>query len=77
MCIYLIKSNMDNMKRYRKFELFAGKILADRGFTNIDVTRGVADWGADVFCEKDGKKYVGQVKIYGSSKTKISRKDVM
>ena len=44
---------------------------------NIDVTRGVADWGADVFCEKDGVKYVGQVKMYGTSKTKISRKDVM
>ena len=24
------------------------------GYVNIDVTRGVADWGADVFCEKDG-----------------------
>ena len=77
MCMHLIKSNMDNMKRYRKFELFAGKILADRGFTNIDVTRAVADWGADVFCEKEGKKFAGQVKMYGTSKTKISRKDVM
>ena len=28
------------------------------GYVNIDVTRGVADWGADVFCEKDGVKYV-------------------
>lgn len=77
MCIHLTKSNIDNMKRHRQFELFAGKILGDQGFTNIDVTRGVADWGADLFCEKEGKKYVGQVKMYGTSKTKISRKDVM
>ena len=77
MCIHLKESKRDNMKRHRQFELFAGEILKDRSFTNIDITRGVADWGADVFCEKDGKKYVGQVKMYGTSKTKISRKDVM
>lgn len=65
------------MKRHRNFELYSAKILAEMGYTNIDVTRGVADWGADVFCEKDGMKYVGQVKMYGTSKTKISRKDVM
>jgi len=65
------------MKRHRSFELSSAKVLEDMGFVNIDVTRGVADWGADVFCEKDGKKYVGQVKMYGTSKTKISRKDVM
>ena len=65
------------MKRYRQYELNAIPVLEGKGFTNIDVTRSVADWGADVFCEKDGKKYVGQVKMYGTSKTKISRKDVM
>ena len=42
------------MKRHRQFELFAGEILRDRGFTNIDITRAVADWGVDVFCEKNG-----------------------
>lgn len=65
------------MKRHRQFELFAGVILGDLGFIKIDVTKAVADWGADIFCEKDGKKYVGQVKMYGTSKTKVSRKDVM
>ena len=65
------------MKRHRSFELCSAKILEGMGYVNIDVTRGVADWGADVFCEKDGVKYVGQVKMYGTSKTKISRKDVM
>jgi hypothetical protein len=65
------------MKRHRSFELGSAKVLEGMGYVNIDVTRGVADWGADVFCEKDGIKYVGQVKMYGTSKTKISRKDVM
>lgn len=68
---------MSRMKRHRSFELSSKKVLEGMGYVNIDVTRGVADWGADVFCEKNGKKYVGQVKMYGTSKTKISRKDVM
>ena len=66
-----------DMKRHRSFELNSSKVLIEMGYVNIDVTRGVADWGADVFCEKDGIKYVGQIKMYGTSKTKISRKDVM
>ena len=77
MCIHFTKSKENNMKRHRQFELFAGEFLSKKGFANVDVTRGVADWGADVFCEKNGNRYVGQVKMYGTSKTKISRKDVM
>lgn len=65
------------MKRHRKFELYAKEYLPILGFEYVDVTRGVSDWGADLFCKKDGLKYVGQVKLYGTSKTKISRKDVM
>ena len=65
------------MKRHRKFELNSAHVLESMGYVNIDVTRGVADWGADVFCEKDGMKYVGQMKMYGTSRSKISRKDVM
>lgn len=65
------------MKRHRSFELGSPRVLESMGFVNIDVTRAYGDWGADVFCEKDGIKYVGQVKMYGTSKTKISRKDVM
>lgn len=57
------------IKRHRSFELCSAKVLESMGYENIDVTRGVADWGADVFCEKDGIKYVGQVKMYGTSKT--------
>lgn len=65
------------MKRHRKFELYAQEYLPTLGFEEVDVTRGVSDWGADLFCQKNGLRYVGQVKLYGTSKTKISRKDVM
>lgn len=33
------------MKRHRSFELCSAKILEGMGYVNIDVTRGVADWG--------------------------------
>lgn len=65
------------MKRHRSFEFLAAKVAEKMGFENVDVTRGVADWGADLFCERDGKRYVGQVKMYGTSRTRMSRKDVM
>lgn len=73
----VIQNQDKSIKRHRSFELYSAKVLEEMGYTNIDVTRGVADWGADVFCEKNGSRYVGQVKMYGTSKTKISRKDVM
>ena len=61
------------MKRHREFELFVGKYLQEKGFTNVKVTQGVADGGVDAFCEKDGIKYVIQDKMYGECKTKINR----
>ena len=63
------------MKKHRHFEFYAGEYLKQQGY-NVQVTQGVADWGVDVFCEKDGKKYAVQVKMYGTSKTKISRKQI-
>lgn len=44
---------------------------------NTDLTRAVGDWGVDVFIEKEGSKGVVQVKNYGNSRTKVSRKDLM
>ena len=61
-----------NMKRHRRFEFLAGEYLKREGF-DIEVTQGVADWGVDVFAEKDGIKYAVQVKMYGDCKTKINR----
>ena len=65
-----------NMKRHRRFEFLAGEYLKKEGF-EIEVTQGVADWGVDVFAEKDGIKYVVQAKMYGDCKTKINRRVMM
>lgn len=64
------------MKRHRSYEFYAAKYLNDLGYTT-DVTNAVGDWGVDIFALKDGIKYAVQVKMYGVSKTKISRKDIM
>lgn len=64
------------MKKHRCFEFYAANCLKERGY-QVDVTQAVGDWGVDIFCNKNEIKYVAQVKMYGTSKTKISRKDMM
>ena len=64
------------MTRHRRFEFFAGKFLEKQGYT-VEVTPGVADWGVDAFCEKDGNKYVVQAKMYGDCKTHVNRRQMM
>ena len=64
------------MKRHRDFEFYASSYLNEKGYTT-EVTPGVADWGVDIFCEKDSKKYVVQVKMYGDCKTKVNRQMMM
>ena len=64
------------MKRHRRFEFLAGEYLKKEGF-KTEVTPCVADWGVDVFAEKDGKRYVVQAKMYGDCKTKITRSMMM
>lgn len=64
------------MRRHRRFEFLVGDFLKQEGF-DIEVTQGVADWGVDVFAEKDGIKYVVQAKMYGDCKTQINRRMMM
>ena len=64
------------MRRHRRFEFLAGEYLKQQGF-ETKVTQGSADWGVDVFAEKDGKRYVVQAKMYGDCKTKITRSMMM
>ncbi len=66
----------NEIKRYRSYEFYAAKYLEKLGY-QTDVTNAVGDWGVDVFAIKNGIKYAVQVKMYGTSKTKISRKDIM
>ena len=63
------------MKRHRNFEFYAGEYLRQQGFT-VTVCQGVNDWGVDLFAEKDGEKYVVQAKMYGTSKTKVNRRQL-
>ena len=64
------------MRRHRRFEYLAGEYLRKEGY-KVEVTQGVADWGVDVFAEKDGKRYVVQAKMYGDCKTQINRRMMM
>ncbi len=64
------------MRRHRRFEFLAGEYLKQEGYLT-EVTPGVADWGVDVFAEKDGKHYAVQAKMYGDCKTKITRSMMM
>ena len=65
------------MKRHRSFEFFVGEYLRKQGYTDVDVTQGYGDWGVDAFCQKDGKKYVVQAKMYGDCKTKVTRRQML
>jgi restriction system protein len=64
------------MRRHRRFEFLAGEYLKQEGY-QTEVTQGSADWGVDVFAEKDGKRYVVQAKMYGYCKTKVTRSMMM
>lgn len=64
------------MRRHRKFEFLASEYLKQEGF-ETEVTQGSADWGVDVFAEKDGKRYVVQAKMYGDCKTQVNRRMMM
>ena len=64
------------MDANRAFELNVGDYFGEQGY-DVEVTRATADWGVDVFIQKDGKKGAVQVKNYGNCRTRISRKDIM
>ena len=63
----------ENQKRHRRYEFLAEAYLKNEGFTT-KVTSANADWGVDVFAEKDGVKYAVQAKMYGDCKTRINRR---
>ena len=67
---------MKTMKRHRRFEFLAGEYLKKEGY-EVEVTQGVADWGVDVFAQKDGIRIAVQAKMYGDCKTSITRRMMM
>ena len=48
-----------------EFEFFCADLLRDRGFVEVEVTRGSGDYGIDILAEKDGVTYAIQCKRYG------------
>lgn len=50
----------------REFEYFCADLLEQRGFTEVEVTRGSGDYGIDILAEKEGVTYAIQCKCYTS-----------
>jgi len=48
----------------RDFEFFCADLLEQRGFLDVEVTRGSRDYGIDILAEKDGVTYAIQCKRY-------------
>ncbi len=57
---------IDKMKGL-EFEIFIGEILKNKGYLNVQVTKGSGDFGVDVICNHKRKKYVFQVKRYSNT----------
>ena len=54
---------MDELEGH-DFEYFCADLLKESGFTNVKVTRGSGDFGADILANKDGISYAIQCKCY-------------
>lgn len=48
------------------FEFFCADLLRNRGFVDVEVTKGSGDYGIDILAEKDGVTYAIQCKRYGA-----------
>lgn len=46
------------------FEYYCAELLRERGFLEVEVTKGSGDYGADILAEKDGVTYAIQCKRY-------------
>lgn len=49
-----------------EFEHYCGQLLRENGFTDVKVTKGSSDMGADIIAKYDGVKYAIQCKRYSS-----------
>lgn len=54
---------MDEMEGH-DFEQFCAGLLRNRGFLEVEVTKGSGDFGIDILAEKDGVTYAIQCKRY-------------
>ena len=49
-----------------EFEYFCADLLRDKGFVDVEVTKGSGDYGIDILAEKDGVTYAIQCKRYAA-----------
>ena len=47
-----------------EFERFCANLLKQKGFVDVEVTKGSGDYGVDILAEKDGVTYAIQCKRY-------------
>lgn len=47
-----------------EFEYFCADLLKQKGFVDVEVTKGSGDYGVDILAEKDGITYAIQCKCY-------------
>lgn len=50
----------------REFEYFCADLLKQKGFVEVEVTKGSGDYGVDILAEKEGVTYAIQCKRYGA-----------
>lgn len=48
------------------FEYYCADLLKEKGFLEVEVTRGSRDYGVDILAEKDGITYAIQCKCYSA-----------
>ena len=56
---------MDEMEGH-DFEYFCADLLKQKGFLDVEVTKGSGDYGVDILAEKDGVTYAVQCKCYNA-----------
>ena len=47
-----------------EFEYYCAQLLRNKGFIDVEVTKGSGDYGADILAEKEGVTYAIQCKCY-------------
>ncbi|WMC94295.1 restriction endonuclease [Kineothrix sp. MB12-C1] len=58
-------NSIDEMEGH-DFEQFCAELLQERGFVEVEVTKGSGDYGIDILAEKEGVTYAIQCKCYST-----------
>ncbi len=53
-----------DMMEGHDFERYCAALLKQRGFLEVEITKGSGDYGVDILAEKDGVTYAIQCKCY-------------